>query len=79
MHWYLVHLTLFATVFTKGYKSSDLVFEPFKFGRPETGGGVSLPYVYLIWLAIVVLMCPLCKWYGAYKEVNKSKAWLKYL
>lgn len=79
IHWYVVHLTMFAIVFAKGYKISDLVFGPFKFGRPESGGGVSLPYVYLIWLAIVVLMYPLCKWYGAYKEANKSKAWLRYL
>jgi len=79
IHWYVVHLTMFALVFAKGYKVSDLVFGPFKFGRPETGGGVSLPYVYLIWLAIVVLMYPLCKWYGAYKEANKSKTWLRYL
>jgi uncharacterized membrane protein len=79
IHWYIVHLTMFAIVFAKGYTVSDLVFGPFKFGRPETGGGVSLPYVYLIWLAIVVLMYPLCKWYGAYKEANKSKTWLRYL
>lgn len=79
IHWYVVHLTMFAIVFAKGYTVSDLVFGPFKFGRPETGGGVSLPYVYLIWLAIVVLMYPLCKWYGAYKEANKSKKWLRYL
>lgn len=79
IHWYIVHLTMFAIVFAKGYKVSDLVFGPFKFGRPETGGGVSLPYIYLIWLAIVVLMYPLCKWYGRYKEANKSKTWLRYL
>lgn len=79
IHWYVVHLTMFAIVFAQGYKVSDLVFGPFKFGRPEAGGGVSLPYVYLIWLAIVVLMYPLCKWYGAYKEANKSKKLLRYL
>jgi uncharacterized membrane protein len=79
IHWYVVHFTMFAIVFAEGYKVSDLVFGPFKFGRPETGGGVSLPYVYLIWLSIVILMYPLCKWYGAYKEANKSKTWLRYL
>jgi uncharacterized membrane protein len=79
IHWYVVHLTMFVIVFAQGYKASDLVFGPFKFGRPDTGGGVSLPYVYLIWLTIVILMYPLCKWYGAYKEANKSKSWLRYL
>jgi uncharacterized membrane protein len=79
IHWYVVHLTMFAIVFVKGYKVSDLVFGPFKFGRPESGGGVSLSYVYLIWLVIVILMYPLCKWYGTYKEANKSKTWLRYL
>lgn len=79
IHWYIVHLTMFAIVFAKGFKFSDLVFGPFKFGRPEVGGGVTLPFVYLIWLVIVVLMYPLCKWYGNYKALNKDKTWLKYL
>jgi uncharacterized membrane protein len=79
IHWYVVHITMFAIVFAQGYKASDLVFGPFKFGRPEVGGGVSLPYVYLIWFGIVILMYPLCKSYAAYKDANKAKKWIKYL
>jgi hypothetical protein len=34
--------------------------------------------VYLVWIALVVLMYPLCKWYGRYKEQHKDKKWVRY-
>ena len=50
---------------------------PFKFAAP--GEGFSLVVVYLIWIAIVVVMYPLCKKYARYKAMNKEKWWLSYL
>ena len=50
---------------------------PFLFVVP--GEGFSLPVVYLIWLAIVVIMYPLCKRYDIYKTNHKEKWWLSYL
>ena len=35
--------------------------------------------IYLVWIGVVVIMYPLCKWYGRYKESHKEKAWLRYL
>jgi len=43
------------------------------------GEGVSLPAVYLIWLLLLVVMYPLCKWYDAYKTRHRHKWWLGYL
>jgi len=40
--------------------------------------GYSLPVVYLIWMAVVLMLYPLCRWYGDFKRRHRS-AWLSYL
>lgn len=50
---------------------------PFKFVMP--GEGYSLWLVYCIWLAVVVVLYPLCRWYDHYKTRHKEKWWLSYL
>lgn len=78
VHWYILHPIMFAMVFLQGFKTSDLVFG-FNFGRPKEGSGVDLWIIYLIWIAVVMFMYPLCKWYGKYKLDHKEKKWLSYL
>lgn len=78
VHWYILHPIMFLIVFLQGYKSSDLLFG-FNLGRPKGVSGVNLFYVYLIWMLVVVMLYPLCKWYGKYKESHKEKKWLQYL
>jgi hypothetical protein len=65
-------------IFLQGFKSADMVFG-FNFGRPKEGSGLELWEIYLIWIALVALMYPLCKWYGRYKEKHKGNTWLRYL
>ena len=77
IHWYLIHPIVFAMVFLQGYKSADMVFG-FNFGRPKEGSGLPLPWVYLIWIAVVILLYPLCRWYGKYKESHPQLRWLRY-
>ena len=45
--------------------------------RPP-GWGFSLPVVYLIWVAIVAMMYPLCRWFAGVKRRGGS-AWLSYM
>jgi uncharacterized membrane protein len=78
VHWYILHPIMFAMVFLQGFKTSDLVFG-FNFGRPKEGSGVDLWIIYLIWIGVVILMYPLCKWYATYKMNHKEKKWLHYL
>ncbi len=78
IHWFILHPLMFAMVFLQGFKSSDLLFG-FNFGRPKVGGGVDLWVIYLIWIGVVVLLYPVCKWYGKYKKDHKEKKWLSYL
>ncbi|MFN7929496.1 MAG: heparan-alpha-glucosaminide N-acetyltransferase domain-containing protein [Blastocatellia bacterium] len=77
-HFYLLHVLMFGMVFLQGFGWSDLVFG-FNFGRPKTGSGVGLPAIYLIWLAVVAALYPLCRWYGEYKAAHHDKEWLRYL
>jgi uncharacterized membrane protein len=84
MFYYLLHLlfiraAVFIMVFMQGFKWKDLSFAPFQFGRPATGWGLGLAGIVLIWLAIVALLYPLCRWYSSYKRNHPEKAWLRYL
>lgn len=79
IHMYVIHLAMLIMVLCQGFHPADLVFGPFKFGRPASGSGITLPYVYAVWLGVVALMYPLCKWYGRYKTGHREKKWLRYL
>lgn len=78
VHWYIIHPLMFLIVFLQGYKISDLVFGT-NLGRPKGVSGLNLWWIYLIWIMVVLLMYPLCKWYAKYKETHKKKQWLRYL
>ncbi|TAI49229.1 DUF1624 domain-containing protein [Flagellimonas allohymeniacidonis] len=43
------------------------------------GYGYPLAIVYLVWIAIVLFLYPICKKYMTYKLGNKDKWWLSYL
>ena len=45
----------------------------------QPGEGFNLGIVYLIWIAIVVALYPVCKSYDKYKMAHKEKWWLSYL
>lgn len=78
IHWYLVHLFMLAMSFAQGYTWADVPSGPLNFGRPE-GAGISLGGVYGVWLALVAVLYPLCRWYGRYKAAHPEVTWLRYL
>jgi uncharacterized membrane protein len=78
VHWYIIHPIMFLVVFLQGYGPADLLFG-FNFGRPKGPSGVGLGLIYLIWILVVLLMYPLCRWYGRYKAAHPEKYWLRYL
>jgi len=43
------------------------------------GYGFELWLTYVIWVAIVIGLYPLCRWYDKYKIKNRHKKWLSYL
>jgi uncharacterized membrane protein len=42
------------------------------------GYGYSLPVVYLVWIGVVLILYPPCRWYADFKRRHRS-AWLSYL
>jgi uncharacterized membrane protein len=79
IHLYLIHALMFAMLFLQGFGLNDLVFGVFNNGRPKAGEGIGLFAVYLVWIAVVALLYPLCRWYGKYKEANRQNRLLRYL
>ena len=79
VHWYVLRSAMFIMVFAEGFHIRDLLFTPFQFGRPAKGSGLPLAGVYAVWLAIVVLLYPLCRWYGQYRAAHPEKTLLRYL
>lgn len=77
VHWYIIHPLVFLMIYLQGFKSSQMEFG-FNFGRPKSGSGLELWAIYLVWIGIVIVMYPLCKWYGRYKQNHKEKKWLRY-
>ena len=78
VHWYIIHPLVFVMIYLQGFSRSDILFGT-NFGRPKTGSGIGLWQVYLVWAGIVLIMYPLCKWYGRYKEQHREKKWLRYV
>ncbi|WP_080241413.1 DUF1624 domain-containing protein [Spirosoma rigui] len=78
LHWYLVKAAMTAMVLLQGFRLSDMPLGSLSFGRPP-GSGLSLLGVYAVWLGIVVVLYPLCRWYGRYKADHPHIGWLRYV
>ena len=81
LHIYLIHFICTINFFARGHTMQDAIGglnnHPFMFLVPGEGYGLAI--VYLIWLVVVVLLYPLCKWYDRYKTIHREKWWLSYL
>jgi uncharacterized membrane protein len=74
-HFYLLHLLSLAVGAAQGIPVAQLLtFPPFY----PAGYGLPLTGVYVVWVVVIVLLYPLCKWIAAVKARNKSW-WLSYL
>jgi uncharacterized membrane protein len=78
LHFYLLHTILVIAFYVAGYGSKDIIpqnspflFRPDRFGYPLWG-------VYLVWLLVILILYPLCKWYNKYKSTH-HQWWLSYL
>ncbi|MBD2702272.1 DUF1624 domain-containing protein [Spirosoma sp. BT702] len=78
LHWYLVHLSMIGMSLLQGYSLADIPSGPMNFGRPD-GAGISLGLVYVVWIGLVLVLYPLCRWYGPYKAAHPEIKWLRYV
>lgn len=75
-HIYLIHALAVLYVWSSGGDTSWLfgVFPPEK----PAGYGLGLAGVYAVWLAVLVMLYPLCRWFAALKQ-RRNDWWLSYL
>lgn len=80
LHVLVIHLTAIAGLLITGesWKRMILTADVFMEGK-LAGYGYSLFKTYIIWVFVVLLMFPLCRWYMNYKLKHKDKWWLSYL
>jgi len=74
-HFYLLHLLAIALGLLQGFQAGEFMTF-FAFFPPDYG--VSLTGVYLVWLLVLVLLYPLCRWMADIKSRRKDW-WLSYL
>ena len=78
LHLYLIHLVAMLAAQLSGYSWSDMILQRRVWVDPQLKGyGFSLGFTYLVWIGIVLLLYPLCKWYDKYKTAHKEKWWLR--
>ena len=80
LHLYLIHLLALGAAVITGYEPSDMTFNTWVTDSPNlVGYGFNLWVVYAVWIGVVVILYPLCKWYDSYKAAQRAKWWLSYV
>jgi uncharacterized membrane protein len=82
LHIYLIHILALFGVAIAGYNWTDMTMLSNRVNRVQAlqGYGFNLGVTYIIWIAVVLILFPICKWYNRYKSTHQaSKWWLSYL
>jgi hypothetical protein len=86
MFYYLAHILLIHILATigailTGYSFSDMVLTSSVQIAPALRGyGFNLFIVYGVWVLLILMLYPLCKWFEQYKRTHvATKWWLSYL
>ena len=80
LHIPLIHLIAIAVCYAR-YGQVYWMFESPSPGQfpitPPPAWGYSLPIVYLVWICVVLVLYPLCRWFAGLKH-RRGDAWLSY-
>lgn len=80
LHFFLIHTLCMVFFLFRGHKFSEGIHEGPNM-LPNfivANEGYSLGIVYIIWVCVIIMLYPLCKWFSEYKKTHK-KWWLSYL
>ena len=79
LQWFTAHLIAIVLHFAFGKPTAWLFKSPIDiFSAPPQGNGFNLAVVYLAWIAGVLILYPLCKWFAGVKQ-RRRDWWLSYL
>jgi uncharacterized membrane protein len=80
-HLLLIHLAALVAARIQGFHFSDMILSTSVDDSPTLKGyGFPLGTVYVVWIGLVLLLYPICKWYDEYKRKHvQEKRWLSYL
>jgi hypothetical protein len=78
LQWFLAHLISIILHVAFGRPTAWLFASPLNFGPAPTGIGFNLGVVYLAWIAGVLILYPLCRWFNGVKQ-RRRDWWLSYL
>ena len=81
VHIYLIHTLALGAAVLSGFHWTDMILHTKLNMMPELKGyGFNLLTVYLVWIFLVFLLYPCCKWYNSYKRARMSaRWWLSYI
>jgi len=80
IHLYVIHVVGIIGLLVQGVSWKELILTPSRFNSGFLMQyGFDLWVTYLVWIAVVVILYPVCKKYMLYKKNNKDKWWLSYL
>jgi hypothetical protein len=82
LHLFLIHGLAVVAVIASGRPWTDMIIPTIANAKESPwlqGYGYSLAETYAVWLVVILLLYPLCKWYDRYKTNHKEKWWLSYL
>src|SRR5262249_22652932 len=80
LHLPVIHLVALGFAFAR-YGEVAFMFQNVAFAGPgqlPAGYGYGLPGVYLVWVSVVVLLYPVCRWFARLKSRQRA-GWLRYL
>jgi len=81
LHFFLIHILSGIFFLASGNTMADALKAAGKFQLPLfiiPGKGYDLWVVYIVWLAVIFLLYPVCNWFSKYKQTHKQW-WLSYL
>jgi uncharacterized membrane protein len=77
VHLFVIHAITLAIVYAQIGSFPDWLWG-FPPGHAGPGAGVSLPVLYLIWIAVVLVHSPVCRWYDSLKS-RRPQSLLRFL
>jgi len=79
LHIYVIHTLAVMVGLICRQKVAWLLYGGSMLHLPPSGYGHGLPFIYATWVAVLLLLYPLCKLFAEFKQQHPDRRWLRYL